>query len=1191
MLPRQNPLWLLLLLHVSESAFDFNMLKKSREMREGDVRLFGSQSPSEGRVEVYHEGKWGTVCDDGWDLAEARVVCRQLNFPGAKSIVTGKDYGQASGPIWLDDIECEGTEDNLVACGFKGWGVTDCTHKEDVGVICESAISNETISDSSIHSLDHSISLSNELGKVFDSGVGCDFLIVVRSAIGYKGEDGTPEMSQTMIRAHKIILSHFPLFNASEGNSNITVTISQSCQPHFTSFIRYIYTRKIDVTLKSAQCFHWLASKFGVKQLLEASGRLFTQILPEDLSFHTQVSLHEYAVEMEDFVLQENCIQYLAWNFQNLTQSPAWLGLSETILGALLVRSDLVVPDEYSLLQTVEKWIQEKGQSISTETQVDLLSRVRFPMISAEKLYELQFNSSLYDTHEDFYRKKILTALQFNVLLYKNLAANPKFMRGDDDYQPRIYTDEPWSVYISPLTQKKSNPAPFHYQPYNRGGRYNQYGYGRPHPTVNPYTQSNSKSFTTPVHTSMIFKYKQIWWDAKILLSSRECSNQGLTCESVPAARLAPQNTLQQSNILFRNRLLLICQGRYICQVQDFKQNLAVITNNGTQVLAYPCPDDQYIYRMVVRPEYSKQWELEMLTYHNSCILWLLLLVTVPMSSSRFALFGIKVHPREMREGDVRLFGSQSPSEGRVEVYHEGKWGTVCDDGWDLAEARVVCRQLNFPGAKSIVIGKDYGQASGPIWLDDIECEGTEDNLVACGFKGWGVTDCTHKEDVGVICESAISNETISDSSIHSLDHSISLSNELGKVFDSGVGCDFLIVVRSAIGYKGEDGTPEMSQTMIRAHKIILSHFPLFNASEGNSNITVTISQSCQPHFTSFIRYIYTRKIDVTLKSAQCFHWLASKFGVKQLLEASGRLFTQILPEDLSFHTQVSLHEYAVEMEDFVLQENCIQYLAWNFQNLTQSPAWLGLSETILGALLVRSDLVVPDEYSLLQTVEKWIQEKGQSISTETQVDLLSRVRFPMISAEKLYELQFNSSLYDTHEDFYRKKILTALQFNVLLYKNLAANPKFMRGDDDYQPRIYTDEPWGRVLRNSPFQHYYYHGQSLSTFTTPVHTSLIFQDQMIHWEADIFENTYECSNRGLTCESVPAARLAPQNSLQQNVLFRNRLLVMCQGRYICQVQDFKNNLAHVVSNSDQVPSYPCADEQYTYHLVVRPEYV
>ncbi|XP_029293835.1 galectin-3-binding protein A-like [Cottoperca gobio] len=571
-------LWLLLLLHVSGSAKRLNMFGRGRNpvLQEGDVRLFGGVS--EGRVEIYHEGKWGTVCDDGWDMAEAQVVCRQLHFPRAKSVVIGKNYGKVSGPIWLDDLTCKGTETYLSTCAFTSWGTTDCTHKEDVGVICETSGTNATNSDS-LHSLDHSISLSDERGQIFDSGNGCDFLITVQSDTGNKHEDGTPELVGTTICVHKLIFSQFPLFNASEGIANITV--SQSCQPHFTSFIRYIYTRKIDVAFSSVQCLHWMAYRFGVMELMEDTGRMFSKILPEDSLFHTQVSLYEYAVETGDFVLEEICLQYLAWNFQNLTSSPAWTQLSVELLRSLLLRSDLVVPDEYDLLQTVESWITEKGSSTSLKTQADLLRLIRFPLIPAESLYGLEFNSSLYSTHKNIYQENSLKAFQFNVLLFSNLVSNPKFNAEDDIYRPRIYTAEPWSTAMTTTSDSYYNT---------------QYSYH--------YDQAASKSFTTPVHSSLIFQHNQISWEANILKNQNECSNRGVTCKSFPMARLSTGSVPQQKNILFRNRLLLMCQGKYICQVQDFKENLAYIVENGTQVVAYPCPDDQYTYHFVVRPEY-----------------------------------------------------------------------------------------------------------------------------------------------------------------------------------------------------------------------------------------------------------------------------------------------------------------------------------------------------------------------------------------------------------------------------------------------------------------------------------------------------------------------------------------------------------------------------------------------------------
>ena len=87
-------------------------------------------------MEVYYNGEWGTVCDDDWDLNDAQVVCRQLGFGPAIAARNMAFYGEGSGQIWLDDVNCVGNEMTIEDCSHDGWGNHDCNHREDAGVLC-----------------------------------------------------------------------------------------------------------------------------------------------------------------------------------------------------------------------------------------------------------------------------------------------------------------------------------------------------------------------------------------------------------------------------------------------------------------------------------------------------------------------------------------------------------------------------------------------------------------------------------------------------------------------------------------------------------------------------------------------------------------------------------------------------------------------------------------------------------------------------------------------------------------------------------------------------------------------------------------------------------------------------------------------------------------------------------------------
>jgi len=151
----------------------------------------------------------------------------------------------------------------------------------------------------------------------------------------------------------------------------------------------------------------------------------------------------------------------------------------------------------------------------------------------------------------------------------------------------------------------------------------------------------------------------------------------------------------------------------------------------------------------------SADSELDRCTAPDLCACWLINGACPTQSKTKSYdayLFQVPTTPMRLRMDDTQTFGSK----GLVELYHNGKWGTICSDEFSIQAAEVVCGMLGLTGGEVLPKGT-FPVGTGDIWMDNIKCTGHERKIWMCPHNGWGIHNCEHTSDVGIECHPYVS--------------------------------------------------------------------------------------------------------------------------------------------------------------------------------------------------------------------------------------------------------------------------------------------------------------------------------------------------------------------------------------------------------------------------------------------------
>ncbi|XP_077680422.1 antigen WC1.1-like [Eretmochelys imbricata] len=771
-------LWLLLLSFQDTAGAD-------------ELRLADGGSPCAGRVEVKHQDQWGTVCDDGWDMKDAGVVCKQLGCGAAVSAPGNARFGQGSGIIWLGNVPCDGTESALWHCRIWRWDVTYCDHGEDAGVTCSGHVQPRLVGGHSACSgrveirdgetwstvcdahfdLKAASVICNELqcgtalsipgGAHFGEGHGPMWIEAFRCAGNESHHAYCPQIShisQTCSHANdagaicsrKNSMQGFRLVNGStacSGRVEIQVLGAWGtlCDSRWDLPDANVLCRQLDCG--------FAVSTPGGGYFGKGTGFVWTD------TFHckgTELHLGHCPVTA---LGASQCSH-------NNDAGVVCSGLSES-LRLLNGESRCDGRVEISLRGVWgrvldDQWDMNDASVVCRQLQCGVAEKACNPPKSERGTGPVGLKSVRCggnETHLTLCDNSTSETAQAGIAEDVGVVCSGSWRirlvngAGRCAGRVEIYYNGSWGTVCDDFWDLPDSNVVC-----------KQLGCGRAiNATVSAYYGEGSGQIWLD-NVNCSGKESDLWECPSGGWGQHNCRHKedaGVLCSEFTDLRLVSDSDCAGRLEVFYNGTwgsvcsnamsgvtpTIVCKQLNCGDGGQIARDFEYGAGSGPTWLDHIACSEQHgsLWQCPSEPWDPNSCDNRAEETHISC--------TGRKAKPPQTLFVECPNSTSCTDQEkLRIVGGEDRCSGRVEVWYRGSWGTVCDDSWDMVDANIVCKQLGCGFSLSALGEAAFGEGTGPIWVETLNCRGTESSLWDCPAKPWGESNCGHKEDAAVNC-------------------------------------------------------------------------------------------------------------------------------------------------------------------------------------------------------------------------------------------------------------------------------------------------------------------------------------------------------------------------------------------------------------------------------------------------------